>query len=133
MKRIFIAVFLIFLSVFIGCYSLNKTETICNKMIIEIENATEENIDVKESSSHQKRIEFYKTTTELQVLWEKNSDFFYFLFNNDDIKTIETNIEKLPEHAKNGDLESAYLCLVECKEEFVYLKNNSKLTLNNIF
>ena len=64
MKRIFIAVFLIFLSVFIGCYSLNKTETICDKMIIEIENATEENIDVKESSGHQKRIDFYKTTTE---------------------------------------------------------------------
>lgn len=133
MKRIFIAVFLIFLSVFIGCYSLNKTETICNKMIIEIENATEENIDVKESSGHQKRIDFYKTTTELQVLWENYSDFFYFFFNNDDIKTIETNIEKLPEHAKNGDLESAYLSLVECKEEFVYLKNNTRVTLNNVF
>ena len=38
MKRIFIAVFLIFLSIFIGCYSLNKTETICNKMITEINN-----------------------------------------------------------------------------------------------
>lgn len=132
MKRIFIAVFLIFLSVFIGCYSLKKTETICNKMITEIENATKENIELKENSSHQKRINFYKTTTELQVLWEKNSDFFYFFFNNDDIKTIETNIEKLPEHAKNGDLESAYLSLVECKEEFEYLKINTKFTINNI-
>lgn len=132
MKRIYIAVFLIFLSVFIGCYSLKKTETICNKMITEIENATKENIELKENSSHQKRIDFYKTTTELQVLWEKNSDFFYFFLNNDDIKTIETNIEKLPEHAKNGDLESAYLSLVECKEEFEYLKSNTKFTFNNI-
>ena len=41
MKRIFIAVFLIFLSIFVGCYSLNKTETICNKMITEINKATE--------------------------------------------------------------------------------------------
>lgn len=133
MKRIFIAIFFILLSVSIGVYSLMETEKICNKMIFEIEYATKENIDVTKNSSHQKRINFYKTTTELQVLWEKNSDFFYFFFNNDDIKTIETNIEKLPEHAKNGDLESAYLCLVECLEEFIYLKSNTKLTFSNIF
>jgi HD superfamily phosphohydrolase len=133
MKRIFIAVFLIFLSIFIGCYSLNKTETICNKMITEINKATEENIEVTESSSHQKRINFYKTTTELKSLWEKESEFFYYFFNNDDLKTLETNIEKLPEHAKNGDFESAYLCLAECLEELEYLKNNTKLSFSNIF
>ncbi len=133
MKRIFIAIFFILLSVFIGIYSLSETEKICNKMIIEIEEATKENIEVTESSGHQKRLDFYKTTTELKSFWEKNSDFFYFFFNNDDIKTIETNIEKLPEHAKNGDLESSYLCLVECLEELVYLKNNTELTLSNVF
>ena len=76
---------------------------------------------------------FYETTTELKSLWEENSDFFYFFFNNDDIKTIETNIEKLPEHSKNGELESSYLCLVECLEELEYLKNNTRLTFSNIF
>lgn len=133
MKRIFIAVFLIFLSIYIGSYSLNKTEQLCNKMILEIEKATEENIEVTESSSHTKKVNFYKTTTELKSLWEKDSEFFYYFFNNDDIKTLETNIEKLPEHAKSGDLESAYLCLVECLEELEYLKNNTRITFSNIF
>ena len=133
MKRIFIAIFLIFLSVFIGCYSLNKTETVCNKMIFEIEYAIKENKEVTESNSHQKRVDFYETTTEIKSLWEKNSKFFYIFFNNDDIKTIETNIEKLPEHAKSGNLESTNLCLVESLEELEYLKNNSKLTFSNIF
>ncbi len=133
MKRIFIAIFFILISVLIGIYGLFETEKICDKMIIEIEEATKEHREITENSSHQKRIDFYKTTTELKTLWEKNSDFFYFFCNNDDIKTVETNIEKLPEHAKNGDLESAYLCLVECLEEFVYLKNNTKLTFSNIF
>ena len=91
------------------------------------------NIDVIENSSHQKRINFYKTTTELQVLWEKNSDFFYFFFNNDDIKELELNIEKIPEHAKNGDLETTYLCLVECMEELEYIKNSVKLNFDNVF
>ena len=102
-------------------------------MIIEVEYAIKENKEVTESNSHQKRIDFYETTTEIKSLWEKNSKFFYIFFNNDDIKTIETNIEKLPEHAKSGDLESTNLCLVESLEELEYLKNNSKLTFSNIF
>ena len=133
MKRIFFAIFFILISVLIGLYGLTKTEKTCNKMMVEIEEATKENKDALESNSHQKKVNFYETTTELKSLWEENSDFFYFFFNNDDIKTIETNIEKLPEHAKNGDLESAYLCLVECLEEFIYLKSNTKLTFSNIF
>ena len=133
MKRIFIAIFFILLSILIGVYSLVETEQICNKMIVEIEYAIKENKEVTESNSHQKRIDFYETTTEIKSLWEKNSKFFYIFFNNDDIKTIETNIEKLPEHAKSGDLESTNLCLVESLEELEYLKNNSKLTFSNIF
>ena len=133
MKRIFIAIFFILLSILIGSYSLVETEQICNKMIIEVEYAIKENKEVTESNSHQKRIDFYETTTEIKSLWEKNSKFFYIFFNNDDIKTIETNIEKLPEHAKSGDLESTNLCLVESLEELEYLKNNSKLTFSNIF
>ena len=133
MKRIYIAIFFIMLSVLIGLFSLSETEKICNEMINELENATKENIAVTEDNSHQKRVNFYKTTTTIRSLWEKNSDIFYFFFNNDDIKTLETNIEKLPEHAKNGDLESAYLCLIECLEELEYIKNSTKLNLNNIF
>ena len=133
MKRIFIAIFFILLSILIGSYSLVETEQICNKMIIEVEYAIKENKEVTESNSHQKRIDFYETTTVIKSLWEKNSKFFYIFFNNDDIKTIETNIEKLPEHAKSGDLESTNLCLVESLEELEYLKNNSKLTFSNIF
>ena len=133
MKRIFIAIFFILLSILIGIYSLVETERICNKMIIEVEYAIKENKEVTESNSHQKRVDFYETTTEIKSLWEKNSKFFYIFFNNDDIKTIETNIEKLPEHAKSGDLESTNLCLVESLEELEYLKNNSKLTFSNIF
>lgn len=133
MKRIFIAIFFILLSILIGIYSLVETEQICNKMIIEVEYAIKENKEVTESNSHQKRVDFYETTTEIKSLWEKNSKFFYIFFNNDDIKTIETNIEKLPEHAKSGDLESTNLCLVESLEELEYLKNNSKLTFSNIF
>ena len=133
MKRIFIAIFFILLSILIGIYSLVETERICNKMIIEIQYATKENKEATESSSHQKRIDFYETTTEIKNLWEKNSKFFYIFFNNDDIKTIETNIEQLPEYAKSGDLESTYLCLVEALEELEYLKNSTKLTFSNIF
>ena len=133
MKRIFIAIFFILLSILIGIYSLVETEQICNKMIIEVEYAIKENKEVTESNSHQKKIDFYETTTEIKSLWEKNSKFFYIFFNNDDIKTIETNIEKLPEHAKSGNLESTNLCLVESLEELEYLKNNSKLTFSNIF
>ena len=110
-----------------------KTEKICNKMMVEIEEATKENKDALESNSHQKKVNFYETTTELKSLWEENSDFFYFFFNNDDIKELELNIEKIPEHAKNGDLETTYLCLVECKEELEYIKNSVKLNLDNVF
>lgn len=133
MKRIFFAIFFILISVLIGLYGLKETEKNCNRMIVEIEEATKENKVVIESSSHQRKVDFYKTTTELKALWEENSDFFYFFFDNDDIKTIETNIEKLPEHSKNGELEASYLCLVECLEELEYLKNNTRLTFSNIF
>lgn len=133
MKRIFIAVFLIISSAFIGIYGSFETKRTCEAIVIEIEEATKENKNISENSGHVKRINFYNTTLELKALWEENSDFFYFFFNNDDIKAIEINIEKLPEHAKNGDLESAYLCLIECKEELVYLKNNTELTFSNIF
>ncbi len=112
MKRIIIAIFFILLSVLIGIYSLVETERICNKMIIELEYATKENKEATESSSHQKRIDFYETTTKIKSSWEKNSKFFYIFFNNDYIKTIETNIEQLPEHAKNGDLESRIYVLL---------------------
>lgn len=133
MKRIFIAIFFITLSVLIGIFGLFETERICNKMIIEIEQATEENKKVTEDNSHQGRLNFYDTANELNARWEENSDFFYFFFNNDDIKNIETNIEKLPTHAKNGDFESAYLCLVECLEDLEYVKNSVSPSFNNIF
>ena len=133
MKRHIIAIFFIALSIYIGVYSLNKTTKICNNMISRIETATEYNTDILENDNHDKRVKFYKKTVSLHDIWEENSKFFYFFFNNDDIKTIETNIEKLPEHSKNGELESSYLCLVECLEELEYMKNNTRLTFSNIF
>ncbi|MBR2876857.1 MAG: DUF4363 family protein [Clostridia bacterium] len=133
MKRLIIAVIFIAFSIILGVYSLTKTTRLCNNMIIRIESATKDNTEILENSSHEKRINFYNSLVSLNDIWEENSDFFYYFFNNDDIKTIETNIEKLPVHAKNGDLESTYLCLVECLEEFEYIKNSSSLELNNIF
>ena len=133
MKRVIIAIFFIALSIYIGVYSLNKTTKICNNMISRIETATEYNTDILENDNHDKRVEFYKKTVSLHDVWEENSKFFYFFFNNDDIKELELNIEKIPEHAKNGDLETTYLCLVECKEELEYIKNSVKLNLDNVF
>ena len=133
MKRVIIAIIFITLSIYIGIYSYNKTNKVCNNMISRIETLTKQNNEIIESSNHDKRIEFYEKTVNFRNLWEDNSEFFYFFFNNDDIKQIETNIEKLPEHAKNGDLESTYLCLVECLEEFEYITNSVKLNLDNVF
>ena len=133
MKRVIIAIVFIVTSIVTGIYSTNETDNRCNRMESRINSAIKLNTEILENNNHNKRIEFYNTTKSLNDAWEENSRFFYFFFNNDDIKDIETNIEKLPEHAKNGDLESAYLCLVECLEEFVYLKNNTRLTFNNMF
>ena len=133
MKRIFIAIIFISFAVIMGAYSTIKTDRLCNDITKKIEIMTKDNTDILKENNHDKRIDFYKSTIELNEFWEENSDFFYFFFNNDEIKAIETNIEKLPQHAKNGDLESAYLCLVEAMEEFEYLKNNSALNSNNIF
>ena len=133
MKRVIIAIVLISVSVYTGVYSLNETERICNNMISRIDTITEYNTDILENDNHDKRVEFYKKTQNLHDVWEENSKFFYFFFNNDDIKQLELNIEKLPEHAKNGDLETTYLCLVECKEEIEYIKNSVKLNLDNVF
>lgn len=133
MKRIFIAIIFISFAVIMGAYSTIKTDRLCNDITKKIEIMTKDNTDILKENNHDKRIDFYKSTIELNEFWEESSDFFYFFFNNDEIKAIETNIEKLPQHAKNGDLESAYLCLVEALEEFEYLKNNSALNFNNIF
>lgn len=133
MKRVIIAIVLISVSVYTGVYSLNETKRICNNMISRIDTITKYNTDILENDNHDKRVEFYNKTQSLHDVWEENSKFFYFFFNNDDIKQIETNIEKLPEHAKNGDLESTYLCLVECLEEFEYIKNSVKLNWDNVF
>jgi HD superfamily phosphohydrolase len=133
MKRVIIAIFFIALSIYIGVYSLNKTTKICNNMISRIDTITKYNTDILENDNHDKRVEFYNKTQSLHDIWEENSKFFYFFFNNDDIKQLETSIEKLPEHAKNGDLESTYLCLVECLEEFEYIKNSVKLNWDNVF
>ena len=48
-KRIFIAIFLIAVSVFIGIYSLNKTTRICSNMISRLEKTTKEVMDIKET------------------------------------------------------------------------------------
>lgn len=133
MKRVLIAVIFIALSIYIGIYSLNETTKICNNMMSRIEGITKYNTEILENDSHDKRVELYNKTVKFHDAWEENSKFFYFFFNNDDIKQIETNIEKLPEHAKNGDLEAAYLCLVECLEEFEYIKSNVKLNFDNVF
>lgn len=133
MKRIFIAVFFILLSFSFGIYTLFETENICNRIITEIESSMKDNEEILENSNHQKRLDFYKKVTDLNSLWEKNSDFFYLFFNNDDIKNIELNMEKIPEHAKNGEAEASYLCLVECLEELEYIKNGVKPIINNIF
>jgi len=132
-KRVIIAIIFIGISIAIGVYSLNETTRICNNMIFRIENATEDNTEILENDSHDKRVEFYSTLVNLSDAWEENSEFFYLFFSNEDLKMIETNIEKLPTHAKNGDLESTYLCLVECLEEFEYIKNNGTPSWDNIF
>ncbi len=133
MKRVIIAIVLISVSVYTGVYSLNETKRICNNMISRIDTITQYNTDILENDNHDKRVEFYNKTQSLHDVWEENSKFFYFFFNNDDIKQLETSIEKLPEHAKNGDLETTYLCLVESKEELEYIKNSVKLNWDNIF
>lgn len=133
MKRIIIAIIFIAISVIIGIYSTNETDKRCRRMESRINSAIELNTEILETSTHDKRIEFYNMTKNLNDAWEETSQFFYFFFNNDDIKDIETNIEKLPTHAKSGDIESTYLCLVEVLEEFEYLKNSTKPDFNNIF
>lgn len=133
MKRVVIAIVFIALSIYIGMYSLNETTKICNNMILRIETITDFNTEILENNNHDKRIEFYNKTLNLHDAWEENSKFLYFFFNNDDIKEIEINIEKLPEHAKNGDLEEAKQCLVECLEELEYIKSSVKLSWDNVF
>lgn len=133
MKRVIIAIVFIAVSIVIGIYSAKETEKRCNKLESRIDIAVKLNTEILENSSHDKRIEFYNTMENLNDAWEENSQFFYFFFNNDDIKEIETNFEKLPTHAKSGDIESTYLCLVEVLEELEYLKNSTRPDLNNIF
>ena len=133
MKRIFIAIFLIAVSVFIGIYSLNKTTRICSNMISQLEKTTKEVIDIKENSSHDKRIGLYKSTQGLNDAWEENAAFLYFFFDTNSIKNIETSIEKTPLHVKNGDLEATYLCLVECLEELEFIKSSVTIDIENIF
>ncbi len=133
MKRLIIAIIFIGLSIYIGIYSYNKTNKVCNNMISRIQTLTKQNNEIIENSNHDKRVEFYEKTVNFHYLWEENSKFFYFFFNNDDIKEIEMNIEKLPEHAKDGNSEEAQQCLVECLEELEYIKNSVKLDFDNIF
>ena len=133
MKRVFIAIAFIFISVAVGIYSVNTTQRKCNRLISRINTAIELSNEITENDNHNKRIKLYSLAKNLNEAWESESEFFYFFFNNDDLKSIETNIEKIPIHTKNGDIESAYLCLVECSEEFEYLKNSIIPDLNNIF
>ena len=96
----------------------------------------------KGAAVHSKRIQAdrKKYQEEMKHVLEKQENLFIkqaeivdFTVEDGKVKTIETNIEKLPEHSKNGELESSYLCLVECLEELEYLKNNTRLTFSNIF
>jgi hypothetical protein len=133
MKRVFIAITFIFISVAVCIYSVNATEKKCNRLMSRINSAIDLSNEITENDSHNKRLKLYTSTKNLNEAWENESKFFYFFFNNDDLKSIETNIEKIPVHAKNGDIESAYLCLVECSEEIEYLKSSIIPNFNNIF
>lgn len=133
MKRIFIALFLIAASVCIGIFSLNKTTRICSNMISRIQKATEEVTSIKENSSHDKRIELYKSTQALNDAWKESSPFLYFFFDTNSIKSIEISIEKMPVHVKNGDLDATYLCLVDCLEELEFIKSSVAIDIENIF
>ena len=133
MKRVFIAITFIFISVALGIYSVNETEKKCNRLMSRINSAIDLSNEITENDSHNKRLKLYTSAKNLNEAWENESKFFYFFFNNDDLKSIETNIEKIPIHAKTGDIESAYLCLVECCEEIEYLKSSIIPNFNNIF
>jgi hypothetical protein len=133
MKRVFIAITFIFISVAVGIYSVNETEKKCNRLMSRINSAIDLSKEIAENDSHNKRTKLYTSAKNLNETWENESKFFYFFFNNDDLKSIETNIEKIPIHAKTGDIESAYLCLVECSEEIEYLKSSIIPNFNNIF
>ncbi len=133
MKRVIIAIIFITLSIVVGIYSMNETTSKCNRMMSRIEKGIKESTELQESNNHDKKIEFYNSMESLNDAWEENSKFFYFFFNNDEIRDIEINIEKLPTHAKCGNIEEANLCLVEALEDFEYLKNSSVVNLNNIF
>ncbi len=133
MKRVFIAITFIFISVAVGIYSVNATEKKCNRLMSRINSAIDLSNEITENDSHNKRTKLYTSAKNLNEAWENESKFFYFFFNNDDLKSIETNIEKIPIHAKNGDIESAYLSLVECSEEIEYLKSSITPNFNNIF
>ena len=133
MNRFITSVILILISVGIGIFSLTETTKLCNTMTQKIEILIVESEALTEKERNIKKDELYSEMVELNNVWENASGFFYFFFNNDDIKTIETNIKKLPIHAKNGEVEALYLCLVECSEEFQYIKNSSHLNFNNIF
>ncbi len=133
MKRIIIAFIFLAISVCIGIFSQNRTERICNNMLIRIEELAKDLEETTINGNHDKKIDFYNATKNLNDSWEENSTFFYFFFNNNEIKALETNIEKLPEHAKNGEYEASYLCIIECLEELEYIKNSTKLKWDNVF
>lgn len=133
MKRIIIAFVLIGFSIYVGVFSLNKTEKICKNMISRIEATLNDLEEVEKSSTHEKRVTLYNTAKNLDDAWEESSLFFYFFFENEEIKEIELNVEKIPVHVKNGDLAATYICLVECREELEYIKSSVTLRFENIF
>ena len=102
-------------------------------MISRLEAVTEDVVDIKQNSTHDKRVELYKKTNSLCDAWDETAFFLYLFFDSDNVKNIELNIKKAPIHVKNGDLDTTYLCLVDCIEELEYIKSSSIPDVENIF
>lgn len=125
MKRLYIAVPLIALAVFICIYSSMKVE----KSSLQMRNELTEIGDIILSGDNKKAMEHINET---EKIWKKTETLFSFIVDADKIEDMNVGFAMITAHLKDGNTEHALERLRECELLLGEISENEKLNIKNI-
>lgn len=125
MKRLYVALALIILSVFICVFSSKTIEKNSSQMRDELENIGSL---ISDGKTEQAKASLKKT----EKTWEKSERLFSFIVDADKIEEMNIGFSMIIAHLKDGNNEHALERLRECVLLLGEITENERLSVKNI-
>lgn len=125
MKRLYIAIMLIALSVFICAFSSIAVEKSSSQMRDELEAIGTLIADGKDALAE-------KSITKAEGIWQKTERLFSFIVDADKIEEMNVGFAMIGAHLKDGNYEHALERVRECVLLLDEISENEKLSIKNI-